>query len=101
MTVYPMTSTSLTTEEYCYLWVNMIQNQKVPMALCYSPDIFQEKMNELFNGVEYVKAYTDDLFIISNDNFEYNLNEIKKIQRNFQQLVSKPIQKNRFSPEIT
>ena len=44
--------------------------QKLPMRLCDSPDIFQEKMNELFNGLENGKAYIDDLFIISNDNFE-------------------------------
>ena len=26
------------------------------MGLCNSPDILQEKMNELFNGLEYVRA---------------------------------------------
>ena len=46
------------------------------MGLCNSPDIFQEKMNELFNGLEYVRAYIDDLLIISNDNFEDHLNKV-------------------------
>ena len=27
------------------------------MGLCISPDIFQENMNELLNGLEYVRAY--------------------------------------------
>ena len=31
--------------------------QKLPMGLCNSPDIFQEKMNELFSSLEYVRSY--------------------------------------------
>ena len=31
------------------------------MKLCNSPDIFHEKMNEKFNGLEYVRAYIDDI----------------------------------------
>ena len=47
------------------------------MGLIKSPDIFQEKMNELFNGLEYVKAYIDDLLIITkNGNFEDHLNKV-------------------------
>ena len=49
------------------------------MELCNSPDIFQEKMNELFHGLEHVRAYIDDLFIISNDNFEDHLNKVKTV----------------------
>ena len=30
--------------------------QQPTMGLYNSPDIFQEKMNELFNGLEYVRA---------------------------------------------
>ena len=47
------------------------------MELCNSPDIFQEKTNELFNGLEYIRAYIDDLCIISNGNFEDHLNKVK------------------------
>ena len=42
-----------------------------------SPDLFQDKMNELINGLEYVRAYIDDLIIISNGNFEDHLNKVK------------------------
>ena len=28
--------------------------QTLPMGLCNSPDIFQDKMNELFNGLQYI-----------------------------------------------
>ena len=34
-------------------------------------------MNELFNGLEYVRAYIDDLLIINNGNFEDHLNKLK------------------------
>jgi len=41
--------------------------QKLPMGLCNSPDIFQEK---LFAGFDYVRAYIDDLLVISNGTFQ-------------------------------
>ena len=43
---------------------------KLPMGLCNSPDIFQEKINELFDGLEYIRAYIDDLFILTNGTWE-------------------------------
>ena len=49
------------------------------MELCNSPNIFQEIMNELFSGLEYVRSYIDDLLIISNINFEGYLNNIKVV----------------------
>ena len=49
------------------------------MGLCNSPDIFHKKMNESFNGLDYVRAYIDDLLIISNGNFENHLNKVKII----------------------
>ena len=36
-------------------------------------------MNELFNGLEYIRAYMDDLLIISNGNFEGHLNKVNII----------------------
>ena len=45
------------------------------MGLSNGPDIFQDKMNELFNSLEYISAYIDDLLIISNSNFEEHLNK--------------------------
>ena len=43
------------------------------MRLCNSPDIFQEKMKKLCNGLIDISAYIDDLLIISNGNFEDHL----------------------------
>ena len=53
--------------------------QKLPMGLCNSPDIFQAKMNGSFNGLEYVRAHIDNLLIISNGNFEDQLNKVKTV----------------------
>ena len=40
------------------------------MGLCNSPDIFQEKMNELMEGLEYVRTYLDDLLIVTKGSFQ-------------------------------
>ena len=55
------------------------EDQKLQMGLCNSPNIFLEKMNELFNGLEYGRAYINDLLIISNGNFEDHLNKVKVV----------------------
>ena len=44
-----------------------------------SPDIFQEKMNKLFNVLEYIKAYIDDLLIISDSDIEGHLDKVKVV----------------------
>ena len=51
--------------------------QILPMGSCNSPDIIQEKMNELLNGLEYDRAYIDYQFINSYGNFEDHVNKIK------------------------
>jgi hypothetical protein len=35
--------------------------QRLPMGLCNSPDIFQEKMNDLLDGLDTVRVYIDDI----------------------------------------
>jgi hypothetical protein len=44
-----------------------------PMGLCNSPDIFQEKMSELMFGLEFTRAYLDDLLVVLKDIFESHL----------------------------
>ena len=39
--------------------------QRLPMGLCNSPDIFQEKMSELFVGLDIVRVYIDDLLYVT------------------------------------
>jgi hypothetical protein len=43
------------------------------MGLCNSPDVFQEKMNELFIGMDEVRAYIDDLLLITSGTYEEHL----------------------------
>ena len=49
------------------------------MGLCNSPDMFQEKKNEVFNGLEYVKTYIDDLLIINNKYLEDHIKKLEKV----------------------
>jgi len=37
--------------------------QAIPMGLCNSPDIFQEKMSELMDGLAFVRTCIDDLLL--------------------------------------
>ena len=51
---------------------------RLPMGLSISPDIFQEKMSELMAGLDFARAYLDDLLIISNEKgFEKHLQKLK------------------------
>jgi hypothetical protein len=47
--------------------------QKLPMGLCNSPDIFQEKMSTLLGDLEFVRAYIDDLLVTTMSTWEDHL----------------------------
>ena len=47
--------------------------QRIPMGLCNSPDIFQEKMSELMDGLEFARVYIDDLMAITKGDFDDHL----------------------------
>ena len=49
------------------------------MGLCNSPDIFQEKMNELFEGLSHVRAYIDDLLSLTKGTFDEPLEKLEGI----------------------
>ena len=38
---------------------------RLPMGISGAPDILQEKVSELFQGLEFVRAYLDDILVIS------------------------------------
>jgi hypothetical protein len=50
--------------------------QRLPMGLCNSPDIFQEKISEIMGDLEYVRAYIDDILLLSKDTWENHLNKL-------------------------
>ena len=49
------------------------------MGLCNSADIFQEKMNKIFAGLEYVRAYVENLLVISKGSFEDHLEKLDQV----------------------
>ena len=53
--------------------------QKLPMGLCNSPDIFQERMSSLMQGLEYVRTYIDDLLVITKGSYEDHLNKLETV----------------------
>ena len=52
---------------------------RLPMGLCNSPDIFQEKMSELMTGLEYVRTYLDDLLVITNGSYADHLQKLDAV----------------------
>ena len=51
---------------------------QLPMGLCNSPDIFQEKMSSLMSGLEFARAYLDDLLLITQGNFDQHLDQLEQ-----------------------
>ena len=58
--------------------------QQIPIGLCNSPEIFQEKMNKLFHDLDHVWTYIDDLLCITKGDFEGHLNKLEKIFQKLQ-----------------
>jgi hypothetical protein len=51
------------------------------MGIAGSPDIFQGKMSELIESLEYVRAYLDDLLCISKLSLEDHLEKLEEVLR--------------------
>ena len=53
---------------------------RLPMGLCNSPDIFQEKMNQLMKGLQFCQAYIDDLLVLSRQGgLDQHLNNLEQV----------------------
>ena len=59
--------------------------QRLPMGLCNSPDIFQEKMSELMEGLDFVRTYIDDLLCLTKGSFEDHLEKLERVFSRLQQ----------------
>ena len=69
--------------------------QKLPMD--NGPDIFQEKMNKVFNGLDCVaRTCIDNLLIISNKSFEDHIKRLNEVLRRLRSAVFKVNAKNIF-----
>jgi hypothetical protein len=55
--------------------------KRLPMGIAGSPDIFQGKMLELMESLEYVRAYLDDLLCISKLSLEDHLEKLEVVLR--------------------
>ena len=49
------------------------------MGLCNSPDIFQGKMSDLMQGLEFARAYIDDLLVISTGDFYQHIEHLDEV----------------------
>ncbi len=55
--------------------------KRLPMGIAGSPDIFQSKMLELMEDLDYVQAYLDDLLCISRSSLEDHLEKLAEVLR--------------------
>ncbi len=55
--------------------------KRLPMGIAGSPDIFQSKMLELMEDLEYVQAYLDDPLCISRSSLEENIKKLEEVLR--------------------
>jgi hypothetical protein len=55
--------------------------KKLPMGIAGSPDIFQGKMLELMESLEYLRVYLDDLLCISKMRLENHLEKLEEAPR--------------------
>ncbi len=53
--------------------------QRLPMGLCNSPDIFQEKMSSLMRGLEFVRTYIDDILCLTCGTWDDHLNKLETV----------------------
>jgi hypothetical protein len=53
--------------------------QRLPMGFAGSADIFQAETGNLMTTLEYVRAYIDDLLVITKGSFDDHLDKLKQI----------------------
>ena len=70
--------------------------QRLPMGLCNSPDIFQEKMSTLMAGLEFVRAYIDDLLCITKSDWDDHLEKLEEVFKRLQNVGLKVNAKKSF-----
>ena len=52
---------------------------RLPMGIMNSPDIFQAIISDIMSGLEFVRAYIDDILIISNGTYEDHLAKVAQV----------------------
>ena len=52
---------------------------RLPIGISGSPDIFEEKMTNLMEELEYVRTYINDLLVITNSTFDDHLQKVEVV----------------------
>jgi len=60
------------------------EHQAIPMGLCNSPDIFQEKMSKLMDGLAFVRTYIDYLLCLTKGTFSDHLKKAELVLQRLQ-----------------
>ena len=47
------------------------------MGFANYPDIFQQKMNELFHGLEFIRSYIDKLLELKTGDWTYHVKKLE------------------------
>ena len=70
-----------TSKRYCTIVLpfGKFEYQRLPMGLCNSPDIFQEKVSELMMGLDFIRAYLDDVLTITSSTFADHLEKLELV----------------------
>ena len=58
-------------------WVKY-RYKRLPMGVSNSPDIFQEKMNEIFCAFEFIRVYIDEMIIITKGDWSDHLETLER-----------------------
>ena len=65
--------------------------KRLPMGVANLPEIFQQKMSDLFNGFEFICAYIDDILIlIKGDWIDY----VQKLELTLNKLKEKGLKRD-------
>ena len=51
--------------------------KRLPMGVANSPGIFQQKMNDLFHGFEFIRSYIDHLLILTKVEWTYHIQKLE------------------------
>jgi len=49
---------------------------RLPMGVSIAPDIFQDRICQLFEDIELVRAYIDDLLVVTHGSYEDHIKEL-------------------------
>ena len=66
------------------------------MGVCNSPNIFQEKISELFEGFDTVRTFLDNVIFITSKYFTDHLKALEKVLQKLAELGLKLNAENSF-----